>query len=74
MNGKTFVNTNVLIYAYDLDEAIKHETAKRGLGDLWDKSAGALSMQVLQDFYVTVTRKIAQPLSRSTARYCRGSL
>jgi predicted nucleic acid-binding protein len=66
--GKTFVDSNVLIYAHDVDAALKHATAKRILDDLWNTRLGALSMQVLQEFYVNVTRKIASPLSRKSAR------
>lgn len=68
MNDKTFVDTNVLIYAYDLDAKRKHEIAKGLLRDLWAEHAGVLSPQVLQEFYVNVTRKIPQPLSKESAR------
>ncbi len=68
MNGKTFIDTNVLIYAHDTDAGIKHETAAAVLRDLWSQRAGALSTQVLQEFYVNVTRKIAKPLSKPAAR------
>ncbi|MDZ4800507.1 MAG: PIN domain-containing protein, partial [Bryobacteraceae bacterium] len=68
MNAKTFVDTNILIYAHDIDAETKHATAKTVLLDLWSQRSGALSTQVLQEFYVNVTRKIATPLSRSSAR------
>lgn len=68
MNGRTFVDTNVLIYAHDIDARTRHETAKGILRDLWNRRAGALSPQVLQEFYVNVTRKIASPLSKPSAR------
>ena len=35
MSAKTFVDTNVLIYAHDTDAGQKHETAKGVLLDLW---------------------------------------
>lgn len=38
------------------------------LGELWSQRTGALSTQVLQEFYVNVTRKIASPLSKDSAR------
>jgi predicted nucleic acid-binding protein len=65
---KTFIDTNVLIYAHDVDAKAKHEVAKRVLRELWDKRSGVLSMQVLQEFYVNVTRKIARPLEKEAAR------
>jgi len=38
------------------------------LQELWNQRAGALSTQVLQEFYVNATRKIATPLSKKSAR------
>jgi predicted nucleic acid-binding protein len=68
MNGKTFVDSNILIYAHDADARSKRELAKSILAELWDQRTGVLSMQVLQEFYVNVTRKIASPLPKNIAR------
>jgi predicted nucleic acid-binding protein len=68
MNGKTFVDTNVLIYAHDVDAKSKHVIAKNILRELWSERTGVLSMQVLQEFYVNVTRKIRAPLPKDSAR------
>jgi predicted nucleic acid-binding protein len=68
MSDKTFVDTNVLIYAHDVDAKAKHETAAVVLRELWSQRTGVLSMQVLQEFYVNVTRKIATPLPKDAAR------
>jgi predicted nucleic acid-binding protein len=68
MSDKTFVDTNVLIYAHDVDAKAKHEVAESVLRELWSQRTGALSMQVLQEFYVNVTRKIASPLPKGVAR------
>src|ERR1700675_705086 len=68
MSGKTFIDTNVLIYAHDTDAGAKHQIAKTVLRDLWSERTGLLSMQVLQEFYVNVTRKISAPLSKDLAR------
>ena len=68
MSDKTFVDTNVLIYAHDIDAKVKHEAAKRVLQELWSERTGVLSMQVLQEFYVNVTRKISHPMSKESAR------
>jgi len=68
MSDKTFVDTNVLIYAHDVDAGSKHDIAKRVLRQLWSERSGVLSMQVLQEFYVNVTRKIATPLPKEAAR------
>src|SRR4051812_18891854 len=68
MSAKTFVDTNVLIYAHDADAGRKQATAREILRDLWARRAGVLSTQVLQEFYVNVTRKIATPLAQPSAR------
>jgi predicted nucleic acid-binding protein len=68
MIDKTFVDTNVLIYAHDADAKAKHKTAKAILLKLWAERTAVLSTQVLQEFYVNVTRKIAHPISKESAR------
>jgi len=62
------VDTNVLIYAHDVDANVKHKAAKGVLHELWSERTGVLSVQVLQEFYVNVTRKITRPISRESAR------
>jgi predicted nucleic acid-binding protein len=69
MNDKTFIDTNVLVYAHEADQGAKYEIASSVLNALWSDGNGAVSMQVLQEFYVTVTRKIARPMSKSAARF-----
>lgn len=61
------VDTNVLIYAYDVTAGVKRERATALLADLWNAGSGCLSVQVLQEFYVNITRKVAQPLMPSAA-------
>lgn len=68
MSDKTFIDTNVLIYAHDVDASGKHEIAKHILRELWTERRGVVSMQVLQEFYVNATRKIRFPLPRESAR------
>ena len=82
MSGRTFVDTNVLIYAHDVDAGSKHQVASARLLELWQSRQGFLSAQVLKEFYVNVTRKIGKPISRKAARnvlkayapWCSGSL
>jgi predicted nucleic acid-binding protein len=64
----TFVDTNVLAYAHDRSETGKQPVARAHLGMLWHDRTGALSTQVLQEFYVVATRKLAAPMHRTTAR------
>jgi len=73
MRDRTFVDTNILIYAHDADANLKHGVAKSVLAELWSQRTGVLSMQVLQEFYVNVTRKIASPLPKDVARMVVGS-
>jgi predicted nucleic acid-binding protein len=68
MSVKTFVDTNILIYAHDLDAGVKQTSAAALLRQLWEEETGVLSTQVLQEFYVNVTRKIPHPLSPAQAR------
>ncbi len=65
---KVFVDTNVLVYGHNSDDSVKHEIAKRRLAELWEAETGACSTQVLQEFYVTITRKIPKPLAKPMAR------
>jgi predicted nucleic acid-binding protein len=68
MPGKIFVDTNILLYAHDVDAGEKHERAKHALSQLWANRSGVLSPQVLQEFYVNVTRKLSKPLARKQAQ------
>lgn len=63
-----FLDTNILVYAYDLSAGQKHELAVQLVEACWENDNGCLSIQVLQEFYVTVTRKIATPMIPQTAR------
>ena len=62
-----FVDSNILVYAYDPTAGAKHEQAKALVAQLWASRRGCLSIQVLQEFYGTVTRKVARPLTGDVA-------
>jgi predicted nucleic acid-binding protein len=66
--GSTFVDTNILVYAHDASEAVKQPIARERLERLWADGAGTLSTQILQEFYVVATRKLASPMSPMEAR------
>ncbi len=68
MSPRTFVDTNVLIYAYDSQAGAKRTIAAQILDALWRDGVGVLSPQILQEFYVNATRKIARPLPKAAAR------
>lgn len=63
-----FLDTNVLVYAFDHSAGEKHAIAAQLVKDLWENETGCISIQVLQEFFVTVTRKLAMPLEFRTAR------
>lgn len=63
-----FVDTNILVYAHDVSAGEKHARAQVVLRDLWQTGAGCLSVQVLQELFVTLTLKVPRPLSVGSAR------
>lgn len=66
--SREFVDTNVLIYAHDSTAGDKHVRAQQLVAGLWASGNGCLSVQVLQEFYVAVTRKVRHPLEAEIAR------
>ncbi|HRQ41386.1 MAG TPA: PIN domain-containing protein [Chloroflexota bacterium] len=60
---KQFVDTNVVVYAYDLSAGKRQKQAESLLDQLWQSRTGCLSIQVLQEFYNIVTRKLTHSLS-----------
>ena len=60
--GREFVDANILVYAFDSSAEAKQATAARLLQRLWDDGTGCVSIQVLQEFFVTITRKVPEPL------------
>jgi predicted nucleic acid-binding protein len=66
--NRRFVDTNILLYAHDDSAGTKHHQARTLVEQLWNSREGCLSVQVLQEFFVNVTRKIPKPLSPDTAK------
>lgn len=71
---RQFVDTNVLVYAHDVTAGSKHARARTLVEELWDTRQGCLSVQVLQEFFVTTTRKVPQPLEAPAAARIIGDL
>ena len=63
MTDKFFLDTNVLVYAYDQSEFEKQAKALELLDRLAFSGKGVISGQVLSEFFATITRKISVPLS-----------
>lgn len=68
MSDRVFVDTNILVYAHDVDTGNKHSHARELVSQLWETRTGILSTQVLQEFIVAVTRKVPSPISAAQAR------
>jgi predicted nucleic acid-binding protein len=65
MSGRSFVDTNVLVYLFDRDAPGKQQRAREILAGAGETLV--ISTQVLQEFYVAVTRKLATPLPAAEA-------
>ena len=65
---RVFVDTNVLVYSRDARDSAKQQAAAEWMALLWELRAGRLSMQVLQEYYVTVTAKLHPGLALEDAR------
>ena len=65
---REFVDANVLVYAFDSSAARKQQAAQQLLERLWEGGTGCLSVQVLHEFFVTVTKKVPKPLPLDDAK------
>ena len=65
---RVFIDTNILVYAYDLSAGTKHQKAATMIEQLWSSMQGVLSTQVLQEFIVTVAVKIPRPMKTAQIR------
>ncbi len=63
-----FVDTNILVYAYDIDAGEKYRIAREKISALWHRDLlPGISVQVLQEFYVNLIRKkVPAPVARET--------
>lgn len=66
--NRQFVDTNVLVYAFDKSAGSKNTRAQALLHSLCESAEACTSIQVLQEFYVTITRKVQRPLPAHEAR------
>lgn len=64
---RSFFDTNVLVYLFEEDEPEKKARAQEVFEYEARSGRAVLSTQVLQEFYVNVTRKLTPPLSSEVA-------
>ncbi len=67
-----FVDSNVLLYLTDREDAVRQSRAAEWMDELWRRHAGAISWQVLHEFYWNATRKLKVPAEE--ARFLAGAL
>lgn len=68
MGANCFVDTNILVCARDSSEPEKQANAVQWMTHLWSRELGRISVQVLNEYYVTVTQKLKPGFSKGQAR------
>ncbi|MYF28742.1 MAG: PIN domain-containing protein [Gammaproteobacteria bacterium] len=68
MTAPVFVDTNVLVYRHDSTDPAKQSRADEWLSTLVHERAARVSYQVLQELFVTLTRKVQPPTADPEAR------
>lgn len=76
MRGRALIDTNVLVYAYDVSEPERQRRALDVLHVLAERETGVVSTQIMAEMFVVLTRKLSSPLSveqavRSLTRHMR---
>ena len=62
MSDSLFFDTNILVYAFDKTDQERYDIASRLVTEAFQKGNGAISVQVLKEFFVTVTRKVPEKM------------
>ncbi|MGD9868640.1 MAG: PIN domain-containing protein [Hyphomicrobiales bacterium] len=68
MTAPFFVDSNLLVYVADAAIPSKQERAEKWIAALWRSRLGRLSVQVLNEYYVTVTQRLVPPMQGAEAR------
>jgi predicted nucleic acid-binding protein len=63
----SFVDTNVLVYAFDKSNSPKKQAAQRLMNELMEDDLLRVSTQVLQELFVALTGKVSQRCSSEEA-------
>ena len=62
MAENRLLDTNILVYAYDVSEKRRREIAKALVDEVWDSGSGVVTLQNLSEFFFAVTRKVQKPV------------
>lgn len=68
MTGRALIDSNVLVYAFDPADRRKQQAALTLLDGLAAVQRGALSTQILGEFFRVTTEKLTRRLSRAAAQ------
>ena len=68
MSDRAFIDTNVLVYAYDKHDPEKQKKAQELLADAIRRENAVLSVQVLSEFFNAMTRHIKPPMTADEAQ------
>lgn len=61
MSSKYFFDTNIFIYAFDVSFPDKQHVARKSIEDLVRSGQGVISTQVINEFYVVLTKRFKFP-------------
>jgi predicted nucleic acid-binding protein len=67
MTAKRFLDSNILVYAYDQNSPVKSQQAQDMIEEWVIEGQGVISTQVLTEFYNVVTRKLKPSLPTPVA-------
>ena len=68
MTSRSFIDTNVLVYAEASDEPAKQQAALSLLKRLYESASGVLSTQVLQEYCNVALKKLKLPAAHIRAQ------
>lgn len=71
MPDRFFIDTNILVYANDRSDKLKQQVAREIIREAYATRCGVLSTQVLEEFFVAVTRKAGVPWQNARAQMLR---
>ncbi|HUF43195.1 MAG TPA: PIN domain-containing protein [Verrucomicrobiae bacterium] len=61
------IDTNILVHAYTVSDTGKHATALSIIEKVWQGESAATTLQNLCEMFSVITRKVARPVSASSA-------